>query len=82
MEDRMGQKIGGTENVSCLPHKRKMGKQDIDQKILVERNTGVIPTKHAEEKVRNENTENDWCCVEKAENGFVKRAQNHYVLLI
>ena len=82
MEDHMGQKIGGTEDVSCLPNIRKMRIQDIDKKILVERNTGMIPTKHAEEKVGNENTENDWCCVEKVENGFVKRAQNHYVLLI
>ena len=66
----MSQKIDGTDDVSCLPNIRKMGKQDVDQKILVERNTGVIPAEHAEEKVRNEDTENDWCGVETVEKDF------------
>ena len=66
----MSEKKDGTDIVSCLPNEGKMGKQDIDQKILVERNTCLKPTEHAEEKVRNENTQKYRRCVQKAENNF------------
>ena len=71
MKDHMSQKIGGRDDVCCLPNKRKVGKEDIDEKILIERNTGVIPTEQAEKKVSKNKTKNNWCRVDKTENNFI-----------
>ena len=47
----------GTDDIGCLPNKAEVGEEDIDEKILVKRNTCMMPTEHAEEKVGDENTQ-------------------------